>query len=200
MPETIICPDGARITCAIYEIADIMRVPSDFLWLSSVWIPAISALISLGVLLFSVTTSRSAKRQAARSEAARIESEWKRSEDAHADRIRAAFAAIFTSVGELGEQLLHWRPGTRHPTDFRVLGDIAAARLESKTIAEKRLTERLSDFVVNSRMSNDQDARGAMLLEMWGLVILWFDTEEADRESTVLPLFDDLDGATRGVG
>ena len=190
MSETIICPDGARITCAIGEIAEIMRIPSDFLWLSSVWIPSISALISLGVLIFSVATSRSAKKQAGLSEKARVMAEYKRSKELHADRMRVAFGAIFTSIGELGEGTLRGE----YPSDFRVLGDIAAARLESITDQEKRLTERLSDLIVNTRLMRPHE-RGMMLLEVWGVVIRWFDASNEDRDS-LLTMFDDLEGVT----
>ncbi|MDQ0735150.1 hypothetical protein [Arthrobacter agilis] len=199
MLKLLTCEDGGPITCAILKVVDeIGRDPGMFQWFASIWIPLVSAAASVAVLVYAVRTARSAEDQAEKSEKARIKAEKDRSAAEHADRLRRAFAAIFASVGELGEDLvLQSVNGKRTPlpTDFRVLGDIAAARLESNSHEERRLLDRLRKFVIETR-DMPRSVRGLVLLEMWRLVINWSESTAEWRDSTVFPRFDELAALT----
>lgn len=179
-------------------VDELGKDPGDFQWWASIWIPAIAAVASVAVLIFSVVTSRQAKAQAKESEKARVKAEQDRRATEHAERMRTAFAAIFASVGELSEALL--KPNRVndpfvYPQDFRVLGDIAAARLASQTPAERRLLNRLRRFVIESREMS-RYIRGNALTEVWRLVISWSESDEAHRDGTVFPRFDELAALT----
>ena len=180
-------------------VDELGKDPGDFQWWASIWIPAIAAVASVAVLIFSVVTSRQAKAQADESEQARVKAEQDRRAMEHEERMRAAFAAIFASVGELSEALLKQNRANDpfvYPQDFRVLGDIAAARLASMTSAERRLLNRLRKFVIESREMPSRLIRGNALTEVWRLVISWSESDEAHRDGTVFPRFDELAALT----
>lgn len=99
MLQALSCPEGGSISCSILEVAQaVSDGPSWFDWLVVGAIPLISALASIGVLIFSVRTVKSAERQAERSEAARIKSESDRCENERKQRFNAALAGILAEL------------------------------------------------------------------------------------------------------
>lgn len=194
MHRVLTCPEGGSITCSILNLVEeIGKEPGGFEWWADIFIPLLAAVASIGVLVFSVMTANSSRKQAGETERARVDAEEARVQKEHAEMMRRVFAAIFTAISELSTKLFSQaqedRPDER--TDTRVLAEIAVARLEAETPEEIRLIDRIRQFILESR-GMDPIVRAWMVSEVWHLVILWHENDEQYRRSTVFPRFDEL--------
>ncbi|MFJ7748689.1 hypothetical protein ACIQXM_01885 [Arthrobacter sp. NPDC097144] len=170
--------------------------PGIFQWSADIAIPLVAALASIGVLVWSVKTARSARDQAEATEQARLDAEAERSNVEHEGAMRKAYAAIFKSISVLSARLGEAAPPNAlfiisDRSDFDVLADIAVARLEARTPDEVRLIDRIRKLILETR-DMFRPLRGWVVTEVWHLVILWHDSDEEFRNSVILPRFDEL--------
>jgi hypothetical protein len=101
MLKILTCDEGESVTCAVLRIVDELgRDPSGFQWWASIVIPAVAAIASVAVLVFSVLTARSAKDQANLSERARVNAETARVEREQDQRFHDALHDFFASLAE----------------------------------------------------------------------------------------------------
>lgn len=194
LPTTLTCPEGGSVTCSILRVVEELGSdPGTFQWWASIIIPALSALASVLVLVFSVFTAFSAKEQARKTELARTAAETARSDAAHEEQLRRAFAGIFKAVGEASAD---WKREAYGPhaspylSDIHLLGEIAAARLIAKSPEEIRLVDRIRQLVLEIRKKTPE-VRSAILAETWRLVISWSGGDRDWRE-VVFTRFDEI--------
>ena len=197
MQRILQCPEGGPITCSIQELIDEVGTnPGIFQWSADIAIPLVAALASIGVLVWSVKTARSARDQAKETELARLNAEIKRSNVEHEGAMRKAYAAIFKSISVLSARLGEAAPPNAFfiisdRSDFDVLADIAAARLEARTPDEISLIDRIRQLILETRDMH-RPLRSWVVTEVWHLVILWHDSDEEYRNDVILPRFDEL--------
>lgn len=115
------CVGQTPLVCSIYDVARaVQEGPSFFDWLALGVIPLLSALASIGVLIFSVRTARAADTQAERSEEARVTAEQNRLENERRQRLNAALSDF---LSELAVNLEEHRVYERSLLRGRLLGD-----------------------------------------------------------------------------
>lgn len=160
MLKTLKCAEGGSVTCAVLKVVDELgRDPGSFQWWASIVIPAVAAVASVAVLVFSVITAWSAKNQADRSEKARLSAENARVEREQDrrfhDALRDFFGALAVRIKALEDHeetrraaLAEWH---RKPTVFNaqplppgtapIQAAIAALWLESATLPQQSLVD-----------------------------------------------------------
>lgn len=109
MLKVLTCDEGGSVTCALLEISRALNDgPSWFEWLALGFFPMLSAFASVGVLIASLRTARSAERQAEKSEAARRQSDHDRSNNERRQRLNAALVALLNEFPRHLDDLRDW--------------------------------------------------------------------------------------------
>lgn len=199
VPETITCPDGARVTCAIAEIADIMNHPSLFLWVSSIWLPLLAAVASTAVAIVSVVIARKARNMAEKSEKARIDAEAIRVKIEQQRRLDSAIRDLFVGIAALMDEITSveeanneaFREWSRAghdgkwprlkrvplPTSSGVRALIAAAELEAHEVSDREMLAQVERRVKDSDKLSPE-ARATALTAVWEFVVSWRRTSD----------------------
>lgn len=199
MLEILKCAEGGSVTCAILKVVDeIGRDPGSFQWWANIVIPAVAAVASAAVLVFSVITARSAKNQAKLIETARVNAETARVEREQDrrfhDALRDFFGSLARRIKALEEHeetrraaLAEWH---RKPTSFSaqplppgtapIQAAIAALWLESATIPQQSLVDMITASMV--RIDNKKpEERPDLYVKLMHSIAVWRLAAPEDR-------------------
>lgn len=186
--RVITCPEGGSVTCSILRIVDELgRSPDNFQWWASIWIPAAAAVAAVAVLLLSVWTANSARRQAKASEAARVAEASHRIEDDRKRRFISRIADIFETLPDvLRDVQMSVAPAT-----VPLIVRISAAALEADP-AELALLKRFRSLALLSE--KDPGLQASILSAGSDLLVEWIHASPPNRMK-LFALMKELDAA-----
>lgn len=181
-----------------------------FEWTSAMIVPTFAALASTAVAVVSVGIANRAKDIAEASEDARVTAETERVKREYEGRMHAAFVDVFGAIAGLAGDLEEFASHLEHqnaakkyipiqdwprtPSDMQLLAQIASARLLAKNVDEIGLLNSIRELTLQSR-TMELGVRANVLAEVWPIVILWQNADEATRQE-LLDRFVELGGFT----
>lgn len=213
LPRTLRCPEGGSVTCSILKIVDeIGRAPGDFQWWASIWVPAIAAAASVGVLIFSLITARSAKKQAEDSEEARKAAERARSENERQQRFNAGLVNLLDALPEFMEGIRAYNRGQRQieralhanrtprgrppafPSTSQVIVRVNAAKLEGNR-DDRRMLSRVRNVIL-VRAGVEPLALTKKLAIISDMFVVWRHGSESKKSEILAALLELKDAKT----
>ena len=165
--------------------------PSSFEWWARIIIPSLSALASLGVLVFSVRTANRARTEAERSEKARVEEKANQVEDARRRRFTTRLSEILDGIPELLDKLQRERShlqetGSRNErvTTYALIVRVIAAMLEADK-DESNMLQHFRALLIASENHQDPWVQSVAITVGADLLVAWVQEPTEGRGALV---------------